>query len=66
MPRKRLCSKIRPQITVQKAPSQDMYWGKDIEDMMKLGYRYEVAYALVSKEKIRELFENDVRIADGR
>lgn len=66
MPRKRPSSKKRPQITVQKAPFQDMYWGKDIEDTMKLGYSYEIAYALVSKRKIQELFDNDVRITDGR
>lgn len=43
-----------------------MYWGKEIEDTMKLGYSYEVAYALVSKAKVQELFENDVRISERR
>lgn len=66
MPRKRPPSKIRPQITTQIKLSQDMYWGKEIEDMMKLGYSYEMAYALVSKQKIQELFDKDVRIANGR
>jgi len=66
MPSKNRNTKIRPKITLQKIPEQDMYWGKDIEDMMMLGYSYEVAYALVSKKKIQELFENDIRIADGR
>lgn len=58
--------KIRPKIPVQKAPSQDMYWHKEIEDTMKLGYSYEVAYAIVSKQKIRELFDKDEKIIDGR
>lgn len=66
MPRKRSSNKILPKITLQKTPSQDMYWGKDIEDTMKLGYSYKIAYALVSKRKIQELFDKDVRIEDGR
>jgi hypothetical protein len=39
-----------------------MYWGNDIQDKMKLGYSYRDAYALVSREKIRELFENDRKV----
>lgn len=66
MPRRKKLSKISPQITVQKVQAQDMYWTKEILDTMKLGYSYELAYALVSKKKIQELFENDVRINDGR
>lgn len=66
MPRKRKNTKIVPQIICERTISQDMYWGKEIEDMMKLGYSYELAYALVSKEKIKELFDKDVRIIDGR
>lgn len=66
MPRKRPNSKIRPQITLQKEPVEDMYWFKEIEETMKLGYSYQVAYALVSKKKIQELFDKDVRITEGR
>ncbi len=66
MTRKRRSKKISPQITLQNNSSQDMYWGKDIEDTMKLGYSYKIAYALVSKKKIQELFDNDVRIINGR
>lgn len=39
-----------------------MCWGDDIQAKMGLGYCYKDAYALVSKEKIRELFENDAKI----
>ncbi len=63
---KRHSKKIRPQTNLQNNSSQDMYWGKEIEDMMKLGYSYQLAYALVSKEKIQELFDKDVRIVGGR
>jgi hypothetical protein len=63
---KRRSKKIRPQTNLQNNSSQDMYWGKEIEDMMKLGYSYKLAYALVSKEKIQELFDKDVRITGGR
>jgi hypothetical protein len=66
MPGKKRPTKIRPQISGQKPPSQDMYWTKEIEETMKLGYSYEIAYALVSKEKIQELFEKDIKIIDGR
>lgn len=65
MSRKKRPSKIRPQITV-KPPVEDMYWCKDIEEMMKQGYSYQMAYALVSKKKIQELFDKDVKIVDGR
>lgn len=66
MPSKKRPPKIRPQITVEKAPVQDMYWHQEIENTMKLGYSYQIAYALVSKKKIQELFEKDVKIVDGR
>ena len=66
MPRKKPSSKIRIPITVQKAPVQDMYWHQEIQETMKLGYSYQIAYALVSKKKIQELFDKDVKIIDGR
>lgn len=66
MPSKNRNTKIRPKITLHNPTVPDMYWGKEIEDTMKLGYPYEIAYALVSKAKVQELFENDVRIVDGR
>lgn len=50
--KKQLIKKLKP----------NMYWGIDIQEKMKLGYSYKDAYALVSREKIRELFENDERI----
>jgi len=52
--------------SAQKPPQKDTYWDKEIEEMMQLGYSYEVAYAIVSKRKIQELFDKDVKINDGR
>ena len=46
--------------------ARDAYWTKEIEETMKLGYPYEVAYAMVSKRKIQELFEKDIKINCGR
>jgi hypothetical protein len=66
MPRKKKLVKIRPQITEQKAPSDDPYWHKEVEELMKLGYSFPIAYSLVSKRKIQELFEKDVRVTNGR
>ena len=40
-------------------PTQDAYWTREIEETMKLGYSYEVAYAMVSKRKIQEFFDKD-------
>lgn len=66
MPRKRHLGKIRPKITVQTDSSEDTYWHKEIEELMKRGYSYPIAYALISKKKIQELFEKDVRVINGR
>jgi len=41
---------------------QDIYWTKEIEETMKLGYSQEVAYGIVSKRKIKELFEKDRKV----
>ena len=46
--------------------ARDSYWTKEIEETMKLGYPYEVAYAMISKRKIQELFEKDIKINCGR
>ncbi len=40
----------------------DMYWKNQIQEMLKLGYPYEVASSIVSKRKIQELFDKDVKI----
>lgn len=66
MPPKKRPAKIRPQITIEKPPVEDLYWHNEIEEMIKQGYSYKMAYALVSKKKIRELFEKDVKIINGR
>jgi len=50
----------------QDAIQQDIYWTKEIEEAMKLGYSYEVAYGIVSKRKIQEFFEKDRKINLGR
>jgi hypothetical protein len=44
------------------AIQQEMIWTQKIQETMKLGYSYEMAYAIVSKIRIRELFERDVKI----
>ena len=40
----------------------DMYWKNQIQEMVKLGYPYAVASSIVSKRKIQELFDKDVKI----
>jgi len=46
-----------------KNPVQEvMTWEKKIEEMMKLGYSYEVAYAIVSRRRIQELFDKDAKV----
>lgn len=66
MPRKRPPAKIRPQITIQNNPPDDTYWYNEIQELMKKGYSYKIAYELVSKKKIQELFEKDVRVNSNR
>jgi hypothetical protein len=44
------------------AVQEETIWTQKIEETMKLGYSYEVAYAIVSKIRIQELFERDVKI----
>lgn len=51
---------------VRKTLQQDRYWEKEIEETMKFGYSYEVAYAIVSKRKIQELFDKDIKINHGK
>ena len=41
---------------------QEMIWEQKVEETMKLGYSYEVAYAIVSKIRIKDLFERDIKI----
>ena len=47
---------------VPNAVQQEIILAQKIEETMKLGYSYEVAYAIVSKMRIQELFERDVKI----
>lgn len=39
-----------------------MTWEKQIEEMMELGYSYEVAYAIISRRRIQELFDKDGKV----
>lgn len=55
--------KEKPQ---QDTTQQDIYWTKEIEKTMSLVYSYEVAYAMVSKRKIQEFFEADIKINCGK
>lgn len=41
-------------------------WNKEIQDMIKKGYSYELAYALISKRKVQEMFDKDIRINEDR
>lgn len=50
----------------QKPLQKDMTWEKQIEEMIKFGYPYEIACAIVSKRRIRELFEKDVKVHCGK
>ncbi len=51
---------------VQEPPQQEVYWEKKIKKLMERGNSYAIAYAMVSKRRIQELFEKDVKINDER
>jgi hypothetical protein len=46
-----------------KNPVQEvMTWEKKIEQMVGQGYSYEVAYAIISRRRIQELFDKDAKV----
>jgi hypothetical protein len=46
----------------QKPVQKVTTWEKKIEEMMELGYSYEVAYAIISRRRIQELFDKDAKV----